>query len=218
MICFRPLPGFCVSQYDFTSFFLPSVVFLVSVPFRGSVFLNILHGFLESVRRHYSFRPLPGFCVSQFVRIFGTHTVQPRFRPLPGFCVSQFYACELCNYNCMGVSVPFRGSVFLNMKRIRMLRCSFHVSVPFRGSVFLNHLVLADWEGNENQFPSPSGVLCFSINQIISLKVLLSFRPLPGFCVSQYVFRYACQTVINVSVPFRGSVFLNPVTISHSRH
>ena len=38
----------------------------------------------------------------------------------------------------MLVSVPFRGSVFLNKKVIDLLNEVVEVSVPFRGSVFLN--------------------------------------------------------------------------------
>ena len=83
----------------------------VSVPFRGSVFLN-----LEQIERgekgHECFRPLPGFCVSQ------------------------------CNK--------------------KKQHTDSKVSVPFRGSVFLNNIPVDDVITKE-RFPSPSGVLCFSI-------------------------------------------------------
>ena len=74
------------------------------------------------------------------------------FRPLPGFCVSQFHADEC-----------------------------------------------GDWL---DEFPSPSGVLCFSIpfrsGKPESGK---SFRPLPGFCVSQ------CRRTLTIE---HGTKFPSP--------
>ena len=122
------------------------------------------------------------FSIRDINNLFGNK--RHSFRPLPGFCVSQ------------------------SVKQ-----------VAFQ---------LPSW------FPSPSGVLCFSImKKNFEKMVSTCFRPLPGFCVSQL----ACQerrklweemfpspsgvlcfsiTYINnrhnlkfVSVPFRGSVFLN---------
>ena len=59
----------------------------VSVPFRGSVFLNINLSNRKGFDK--SFRPLPGFCVSQYVA-GRSRQIENRFRPLPGFCVSQY--------------------------------------------------------------------------------------------------------------------------------
>ena len=36
-----------------------------------------------------SFRPLPGFCVSQLCAEHMPMNIENSFRPLPGFCVSQ---------------------------------------------------------------------------------------------------------------------------------
>ena len=62
------------------------------------------------------------------------------FRPLPGFCVSQYLAKNMLSQAESLVSVPFRGSVFLN-----------------------SHIL--DTQGFCEAFPSPSGVLCFSIGK-----------------------------------------------------
>ena len=136
----------------------------------------------------------------------------------------------------MLVSVPFRGSVFLNKKQ-KIFRFQDLVSVPFRGSVFLNYVKMTiirninnllfpspsgvlcfsicdtkQVSRIKNGFPSPSGVLCFSIGRkhavtgrnsgfpspsgVLCFSILFrcalkindeGFRPLPGFCVSQYV-------------------------------
>ena len=135
----------------------------------------------------------------------------------------------------MLVSVPFRGSVFLNKKQ-KIFRFQDLVSVPFRGSVFLNYVKMTiirninnllfpspsgvlcfsicdtkQVSRIKNGFPSPSGVLCFSIGRkhavtgrnswfpspsgVLCFSILFrcalkindeGFRPLPGFCVSQY--------------------------------
>ena len=61
------------------------------------------------------------------------------FRPLPGFCVSQYLAKNMLSQAESLVSVPFRGSVFLNYDDILY--------------------------GFKCEFPSPSGVLCFSIGK-----------------------------------------------------
>ena len=57
------------------------------------------------------------------------------------------------------VSVPFRGTIFLNMYRIT---CSIHffvVSVPFRGTIFLNTEFIDKVNEFIKKFPSPFGEL-----------------------------------------------------------
>ena len=61
------------------------------------------------------------------------------------------------------------------------------------------------------KFPSPFGVYGFSIGGQPSLKgtVILCFRPLSGFMVSQCVENVTFGLDSFVSVPFRGLWFLN---------
>ena len=229
---FRPLPGFSVSQYFrlislirlLLPFPSPSGVLCFSIsryvdiatcevafpsPSRVLCFsireINNLFG-----NKRHSFRPLPGFCVSQSVKQVAFQLpswfpspsgvlcfsimkknfekmVSTCFRPLPGFCVSQL-ACQerrklweemfpspsgvLCFsifdreealQDIDVVSVPFRGSVFLNRLQSGVIPIWIPVSVPFRGSVFLNKNSMQHVKTVLCWFPSPSGVLCFSI-------------------------------------------------------
>ena len=82
------------------------------------------------------------------------------------------------------VSVPCRGTTFLNQITDVLPFCNLDVSVPCRGTTFLNK----------------------------TLKLMIpeyySFRPLSGNYISQYK-QMALSTEILVSVPCRGTTFLN---------
>ena len=84
----------------------------VSVPFRGTVFLN----------QYYSKRTKE--IINKFPSPFGE---------LSSLTYERFvYKDEHCT-----VSVPFRGTVFLNLMTL-LISVFVLVSVPFRGTVFLN--------------------------------------------------------------------------------
>ena len=61
--CFRPLSGFCISKYN-GRILESEYLEMVSVPYRGSVFLNTWINPYK-VRNYSSFRPLSGFCISK---------------------------------------------------------------------------------------------------------------------------------------------------------
>ena len=83
------------------------------------------------------------------------------------------------------VSVPFRGTVFLNLREINRLLWLLMVSVPFRGTVFLNDI------------------------RVSVPATVQRFRPLSGNCISKLWQRKYYGFHGTVSVPFRGTVFLN---------
>ena len=130
------------------------------------------------------------------------------------------------------VSVPLRGTTFLNAQRNTEWWC-LKVSVPLRGTTFLNQtsiyfrqntsqfpspygeLHFSICRGHSHQlpafsFPSPSGELHFSIHVgIILLASTASFRPLTGNYISQFRALDWPWNMVRVSVPLRGTTFLN---------
>ena len=61
------------------------------------------------------------------------------FRPLSGNCISQLWATFTYTDENMPVSVPCRGTAFLNkMEEANEERILKEVSVPCRGTAFLN--------------------------------------------------------------------------------
>ena len=139
-----------------------------------------------AVTRGQGFRPLPGFCVSQLKLTGSEKQIAWGFRPLPGFCVSQLCGLPSFNHAPVRVSVPFRGSVFLNRWRDDA-KTKRLVSVPFRGSVFLNEYkqVLAEFCRVSVPF---RGSVFLNFHKINWSTYQSCFRPLPGFCVSQLNF------------------------------
>ena len=62
---------------------------MVSVPYRGSVFLN--NPVFIPAHGLYCFRPLSGFCISKlYVSLCDEDTEKISFRPLSGFCISKY--------------------------------------------------------------------------------------------------------------------------------
>ena len=88
------------------------VVYSVSVPCRGTTFLNCYDtiGLVEAMYKH--FRPLSGNYISQLLTV----TAQLK---------------------CM-ISVPCRGTTFLNTVLFLLKCCQRLISVPCRGTTFLN--------------------------------------------------------------------------------
>ena len=62
-------------------------------------------------------------------------------------------------------------------------------------------------------FPSPIGELHFSIVRMLLCPFYISFRPLSGSYISQSVIFDGGKIAVNVSVPYRGATFLNPVKV-----
>ena len=137
------------------------------------------------------------------------------------------------------VSVPFRGISFLNCV-ISLSNCSPPVCFrPLPGYLISQFYSMADSKELIESFPSPSGVSHFSMSSSGSVKYCLavvsvpfrgisflnlswkyelddlkSFRPLPGYLISQSMqtsmFTLTCSMV---SVPFRGISFLNSKSV-----
>ena len=182
---FRPLPGFSVSQYFrlislirlLLPFPSPSGVLCFSIsryvdiatcevafpsPSRVLCFsirdINNLFG-----NKRHSFRPLPGFCVSQLACQERRKLWEEMFPSPSGVLCFSIFDREEALQDIDVVSVPFRGSVFLNRLQSGVIPIWIPVSVPFRGSVFLNKNSMQHVKTVLCWFPSPSGVLCFSI-------------------------------------------------------
>ena len=130
----------------------------VSVPFRGISFLN------GSTRN------------ASWLILFPSPSGVSHF---------SIYTIQLTKKDYHFVSVPFRGISFLNIVNATPHSVTL-VSVPFRGISFLNghhH----NYDSIRFWFPSPSGVSHFSIQRSLYATFLcLSFRPLPGYLISQY--------------------------------
>ncbi len=109
------------------------------------------------------------------------------------------------------VSVPSRGSVFLNHETKKTQRSEKRRFRPLPGFC-VSQSESPYVKACHAEFPSPSGVLCFSMLCTRPFGLTKpGFRPLPGFCVSQCAGkRFQRKFGVRVSVPFRGSVFLNP--------
>ena len=88
------------------------------------------------------------------------------------------------------------------------------VSVPCRGTTFLNQI--RQKSRNDNWFPSPVGELHFSIITVPTFKLdKKGFRPLSGNYISQCTLTPHPKFKI-VSVPCRGTTFLNSRLVDSS--
>ena len=85
------------------------------------------------------------------------------------------------------VSVPYRGTTFLNLRRLRSDTNWSKVSVPYRGATFLNRPQYTVRK-LRNLFPSPIGELHFSMHKVMSYPRTDGncFRPLSGSYISQW--------------------------------
>ena len=114
------------------------------------------------------------------------------FRPLSGNYISQCYKASLRKSTHIHVSVPCRGTTFLNSNERLTVK-------------------------SVSKFPSPVGELHFSMQLKRSLLIILGFRPLSGNYISQSVFMDLDRIARGrVSVPCRGTTFLNMVQITLS--
>ena len=93
----------------------------------------------------------------------------------------------LCSNKWIDISVPCRGTTFLNGVVNYVEIRKYHVSVPCRGTTFLNKIARIISGIPQMPFPSPVGELHFSIKK--KARKLSQTR--------------------KVSVPCRGTTFLN---------
>ena len=125
-----------------------------------------------------------------------------------------FLNIDFCVYRIFTtlVSVPCRGTTFLNCF-CKSLRCKFSNFRPLSG----NYISQSDFCTDINKtltglFPSPVGELHFSIEWSRSLHIhAQDFRPLSGNYISQFFINSNCiiNICFKISVPCRGTTFLN---------
>ena len=109
------------------------------------------------------------------------------FRPLSGNYISQ--------------------SVFMDLDRIARGR----VSVPCRGTTFLNMVQITLSLMKHTEFPSPVGELHFSMVLLLSLLRITLFPSPVGELHFSMSISNSTRTVELVSVPCRGTTFLNTI-------
>ena len=156
----------------------------------------------------HGFRPLTGNYISQWEKSIKTVFAQS-FRPLTGNYISQWVSLKHIyrsiwfpspygelhfsirkpktrNKRIGGVSVPLRGTTFLN--RSRLLRSSAR-TVSFPSPYGELHFSIKKWLwplSRSMWFPSPYGELHFSILTIFTARTKFRcFRPLTGNYISQ---------------------------------
>ena len=208
---------------------------LVSVPCRGTTFLNC---FCKSLRCKFSnFRPLSGNYISQSDFCTDINKTLTGLFPSPvgelHFSIDLVKRTAEFNHisvPCRGttflnknketldrvvslISVPCRGTTFLNCD-VRFLCLRVPISVPCRGTTFLNDTII-NHETSAASFPSPVGELHFSIRADPWLCdcVEHDFRPLSGNYISQSYRNPSIMIIKTISVPCRGTTFLNTKTI-----
>ena len=83
------------------------------------------------------------------------------------------------------------------------------VSVPYRGTTFLNRTISV-YDLEANWFPSPIGELHFSMDKDYSTNLWEIKFPSPiGELHFSMMILFAIDVGITVSVPYRGATFLN---------
>ena len=106
----------------------------VSVPCRGTTFLNLFPYRVSKSKT--GFRPLSGNYISQYIPAT-VNIDQKSFRPLSGNYISQWKS-QILLIMASFVSVPCRGTTFLNSAEGYDYHRRWIVSVPCRGTTFLN--------------------------------------------------------------------------------
>ena len=157
----------------------------VSVPLRGTTFLN---NFLITKKWKILFPSPYGELHFSIWNINYNFIWLESFRPLTGNYISQLISVW-CKCYCTLFPSPY-GELHFSME-------------PIRGRI-----------GRHPWFPSPYGELHFSIIFEASVTAKNSFRPLTGNYISQCGIGTGRRWTSEVSVPLRGTTFLN--TISHT--
>ena len=115
------------------------------------------------------------------------------------------------------VSVPYRGLIFLNIRRGRRGRIKIKPFPSPTGDLYFS--ILQAMFNSLVSFPSPTGDLYFSIKNSAYWDTESRFRPLPGTYISQLQQRKNRKTRRNcVSVPYRGLIFLNTISAIPCKH
>ena len=109
----------------------------ISVPSRGAIFLNAVHG-ITLTRTGFMF-PSP---LGELYFLINVDRLYEVFT---------------------GVSVPSRGAIFLNNSELDVWKAVMLVSVPSRGAIFLNLQVALCTSFREQLMPSALGELYFLI-------------------------------------------------------
>ena len=156
---FRPLSGNYISQLFLQFHQLWKLSDRVSVPCRGTIFLNLRKEYKRLVKEKF---PSPvGELYFSIIKYSASSAIVPEscFRPLSGNYISQ--------------------NVF------HLVKTNHNVSVPCRGTIFLNGGF--DHEKEDfDKFPSPVGELYFSSGCWVSCVPTRGFRPLSGNYISQW--------------------------------
>ena len=120
----------------------------------------------------------------------------------------------LCSNKWIDISVPCRGTTFLNGVVNYVEIRKYHVSVPCRGTTFLNKIARIISGIPQMPFPSPVGELHFSILIFVFIEFLLLWFPSPvGELHFSIVFVNPCVASLAISVPCRGTTFLNRIFV-----
>ena len=106
------------------------------------------------------------------------------------------------------VSVPCRGTTFLNQIYMNCIIINISVSVPCRGTTFLNPLKICK-DYNTSFRPLSGNYISQSFNGVYYERGIHCFRPLSGNYISQCITITVKEILDNVSVPCRGTTFLN---------
>ena len=181
---------------------------IVSVPCRGTTFLNLVDKEKYPNISQKCFRPLSGNYISQCTLhlCVATQDIYIVSVPCRGTtflnCDGVFYLVEK---DWFIVSVPCRGTTFLNECERITIKTATVVSVPCRGTTFLNKI--HDQQNvSRLGFPSPVGELHFSIRYNVWNPIKYGFRPLSGNYISQF---YLSKSICN------GFTFPSPVGELH---
>ena len=152
-----------------------------------------------------SFRPLTGNYISQWTERIKEAEFHC-FRPLTGNYISQWNKEYITkNYNVF--PSPY-GELHFSMGEMICLDLRMIVSVPLRGTTFLNviaRLRQKYWMGFR---PLTGNYISQFASSLFSLY-LFRFRPLTGNYISQYYIIFEKSGRKIVSVPLRGTTFLN---------
>ena len=126
-----------------------------------------------------SFRPLLGNYISQYFLWSQESMEGSSFRPLSGNYISQCYKASLRKSTHIHVSVPCRGTTFLNSNEWLTVKSVSKFPSPV-GELHFS-MIFTEWQNSSSsKFPSPVGELHFSmLSCFTSLRGFSSMFPSP---------------------------------------
>ena len=137
---------------------------IVSVPCRGTTFLNDLDRRYKELGPNKCFRPLSGNYISQLLQSVRAVRLYCSFRPLSGNYISQLSCTLLVAFPASVVSVPCRGTTFLNNELQNYEEMKDKRFRPLSGNYISQFDNLTSDRYGKTKFPSPVGELHFSIS------------------------------------------------------